>query len=441
MTFARYPKYKKSQSDLVVEIPSSWEKSRVRNLTSIKKGRLPVLAYSEPQASSDLPYLSMEYLRGDKETISSTFVPIDGSSIKAQDEDILVLWDGSNAGEFLRAKQGVVSSTLARVLPVGIDRDYLFYSLKSAEKVLKDQSIGMGIPHVSSEVLKDLAVFVPPLDEQRSIASFLRQETKKIDKLIAEQEKLIELLKEKRHVVISHAVTKGLDPNVKTKRSGIEWVGEVPTHWVVMPLKWDLKFLTSGSRGWADYYSDSGSLFIRIGNLTRDGIDLDFSDIQRVNVPDGSEGERTKVKHGDILFSITAYLGSVAVVPKNIEDAYVSQHVALARLNHKFLTPEWVAFVTKSIVGSAYLESQGYGGTKIQLSLDDVANLPIPHPPISEQEIIVKTLYESLKRFDELRGESEKVINVLKERRSALISAAVTGQIDVRTFNPESEAV
>ena len=107
------------------------------------------------------------------------------------------------------------------------------------------------------------------------------------------------------------------------KDSGIEWLGEVPRHWEVFPLKRDLAFLTSGSRGWADHYSDDGALFIRIGNLTRESIHLDLSDIQRVEVPDGAEGERTKVVAGDVLFSITAYLGSVAVVPDGLETAYV----------------------------------------------------------------------------------------------------------------------
>jgi type I restriction enzyme S subunit len=116
------------------------------------------------------------------------------------------------------------------------------------------------------------------------------------------------------------------------KDSGVEWLGEIPAHWTIMPLKRDLDFLTSGSRGWADHYADDGALFIRIGNLTRDRLTLDLDDIQRVDVPPGAEGERTQVQPGDLLFSITAYLGSVAVVPEKLETAYVSQHVALARL-------------------------------------------------------------------------------------------------------------
>jgi type I restriction enzyme, S subunit len=97
----------------------------------------------------------------------------------------------------------------------------------------------------------------------------------------------------------------------------------MPAHWDFFPIKRELQFLTSGSRGWADHYADEGPLFIRIGNLTRDDVGLDLSDIQRVQIPQGSEGERTRVQPGDVLFSITAYIGSVAVVPENLETAYV----------------------------------------------------------------------------------------------------------------------
>jgi type I restriction enzyme S subunit len=115
--------------------------------------------------------------------------------------------------------------------------------------------------------------------------------------------------------------------NERYKETGVEWLARVPTHWEVMSLKRDLKFLTSGSRGWAGHYADDGALFIRIGNLTRESIGLDLSDTQRVQVPDGTEGERTRVKPGDVLFSITAYLGSVAVVPDDLEPAYVSHNM------------------------------------------------------------------------------------------------------------------
>jgi len=210
------------------------------------------------------------------------------------------------------------------------------------------------------------------------------------------------------------------------RESGNPWIGSLPVGWEVIALKRDLHFLTSGSRGWADHYADEGALFLRIGNLPRDGLELDLADIQRVAVPAGAEGERTRVEPGDVLFSITAFMGSVAVVPDNLECAYVSQHVALARLRGDLLLPRWVGYATLSAAGKAYLDAQCYGGTKIQLSLDDVANLPVSVPPVAEQRALIAFLDRETGKIDALVAEQERLIALLKEKRQAVISHAVT---------------
>ena len=214
------------------------------------------------------------------------------------------------------------------------------------------------------------------------------------------------------------------------KDSGVEWLGQVPEHWSVITLKRDLDFLTSGSRGWAANYADEGALFLRIGNLSRNDPSLDLADIQRVEVPDGAEAERTRVRPGDVLFSITAYLGSVAVIPSGLETAYVSQHIALARLAGRVLLPPWVGYVTLSNAGQAYPAIQGYGGTKIQLSLDDVAGLLMTAPPLAEQQRIVDFLDRETAKIDALVAEYRTLIELLKEKRQAVISHAVTKGLD-----------
>ncbi|WP_431283165.1 restriction endonuclease subunit S [Humitalea sp. 24SJ18S-53] len=217
------------------------------------------------------------------------------------------------------------------------------------------------------------------------------------------------------------------------RESGVEWFGAIPLGWKVIALKRDLHFLTSGSRGWADHYADEGALFLRIGNLPRDGLELDLADIQRVEVPAGAEGERTRVQPGDVLFSITAFMGSVAVVPNNLECAYVSQHVALARLRGDLLLPRWVGYATLSAAGKAYLDAQCYGGTKIQLSLDDVANLPVTVPPAEEQRALIAFLDRETGKIDALVAEQERLIALLREKRQAVISQAVTKGLDPNT--------
>lgn len=214
------------------------------------------------------------------------------------------------------------------------------------------------------------------------------------------------------------------------KDSGVEWLGNVPAHWGVISLVRDIEFITSGARGWAENYSDDGDLFIRIGNLTRDSINLDLSDVQRVVVPASAEVDRTQVRSGDVLFSITAYLGSVAVVPPDLGKAFVSQHVALVRPKQRQCISAWIGYLAISHVGKTHLETTGYGGTKVQLSLADVTTMPVLVPPKDEQSQLVRFLDRETAKIDALVAEQEQLITLLKEKRQAVISHAVTKGLD-----------
>ena len=175
-----------------------------------------------------------------------------------------------------------------------------------------------GLKRVSIDFVSYFKCPFPGMDEQRGIANYLDRETTRIDQLISEKQNFIKLLKEKRQALISHVVTKGLDPTVKMKDSGVEWLGEVPEHWVVNKSKHHFSFTTSGSRGWAEHYADEGELFFRITNLTRDTIEPKLKSIKYVNPPQGAEGERSMINIGDLLISITADIGSICVASKEI---------------------------------------------------------------------------------------------------------------------------
>jgi type I restriction enzyme S subunit len=295
-----------------------------------------------------------------------------------------------------------------------------------------------GQKRVADSFVAEYHLAAPPSLERTQIAVFLDHETARIDRLIEKQQRLIELLKEKRQAVISHAVTKGLDPNVPMKDSGVEWLGQVPAHWEVTRTKFLLEFVTSGSRGWAEYYSDQGEIFFRIANLTRDTIRPKLESLQHVMPPYGSEGERSKIILGDLLVSITADLGSVCVADSSIAGGYVSQHVALARPNKKVTSQDWLGYTILSTPSKEQLLGSGYGGTKVQLSLEDVRELWVVVPPQKEQLVISEYLESKLSRFKALMDRTSAQIDLLKERRTALISGAVTGKIDVRNWQPNT---
>ncbi|WP_431502704.1 restriction endonuclease subunit S [Nocardioides sp.] len=266
---------------------------------------------------------------------------------------------------------------------------------------------------VSQRDIHELEIALPPVEEQHAIAAYIDRETAGIDTLIEEQQRLIEMLRERRQAVVDDA-TAGL--------------GET-----AVPLRRALVFLTSGSRGWGDYYADDGERFLRIGNLPRTDLTV-RGEIQFVDLPDDViEGSRTRLREGDLLFSITAYLGSVAVVDDDDwVDGYVSQHVALCRLDRERLDPRFVGWVMLSTDGQHQLKQGAAGGTKVQLALDDIRSLVAPMPPLDEQRRITAYLEEQTTRIDQLVAETERFIELSKERRAALITAAVTGQIDVR---------
>jgi type I restriction enzyme S subunit len=296
-------------------------------------------------------------------------------------------------------------------------------------------STNTALPSMTQEHLGNYRFAIPVnAGERKTIANFLDHETAKIDTLIAKQQGLIKLLKEKRQAVISYAVTKGLNPNAPMRDSGVEWLGEVPAHWVVTRAKFLFDFITSGSRGWAEYYSDEGDLFFRITNLTRDTIDPKLESIQNVSPPKGSEGERSRIKLNDLLISITADLGSVCVANDEVESGYVSQHIALCRPNKLVASPRWLGFFILSDMAKEQFIGSGYGGTKVQLSLEDIRELWIVLPTSIEQLDITVFVEKKMMQFGELMLSAEGQIKLLQERRTALISAAVTGKIDVRVW-------
>jgi len=437
MSFQRYPQYKASGVEWLGDVPEHWGVVPIKWLSPVKRG-------ASPRPIDDPKYFDEE---GEYAWVRIADVSACDGDLNETTQRLSQLGSSLSVkispGELFVSIAGTVGKPCISAIKACIHDGFVYFPTLKIEPRFLYRIFEGGVCYgglgkwgtqlnLNTDTVGSIRVALPPADELIQLIEFLDRETAKIDELVAEQRRLMELLKEKRQAVISHAVTKGLNPRAPMKPSGIEWLGDVPEGWKVMSLKRDLDYLTSGSRGWAENYAEEGELFIRITNLTRGTIGLDLSDIQRVSVPDGAEGSRTKVRPGDVLFSITAYLGSVAVVSDELESAYVSQHIAMARLRKSRLSSKWVGFVALSVVGQTWFDMRSYGGTKIQLSLDDVRDLPIPAPSPAEQTAIIQFLEAETAKFDTLTIEAQRAIALLQERRTALISAAATGQIDVR---------
>ena len=435
MSFPRYPTYKPSGVEWLGEVPEHWASRRLGFFFAERREKVSDKDFQALSVTKDgiVPQL---------DTAAKTD---DGDNRKCVRTGDFVINSRSDrkGSSGLSRLDGSVSLICTVLRPQeSVQGGFIHHLLRSISFQEEFYRFGKGIVadlwSTNYSAMSEITLAMPPLEEQESIATFLDHETAKIDALIAEQQRLIELLQEKRQAVISHAVTKGLNPDAPMKDSGVEWLGEVPAHWDVCRVKAVSVFTTSGPRGWSERVGDVGALFVQSGDLN-DLMGVDFANCKRVQVVDDAEAARTKLLDGDLVVCITgAKTGNVAVCESVPESSYVNQHLCLIRPGEG-VHPRFLAALLKSGCGQTYFSLAQYG-LKQGLSLEEVREAPVALPPLDEQDRICQCLRGVSSRYFPLEAESQRTISLLQERRSALISAAVTGKIDVRGLVPEAEA-
>ena len=360
----------------------------------------------------------MEYLRG--EISQPTLVSIAPDTLLASDDDILLLWDGSNAGEFLRAKRGAVSSTTALITPKSVDPAFFFWACKGQEDRVRAETVGMGIPHVNGDFLANLRIQLPNLNQQRAIADYLDRETTRLDALVAEKERLLELLAEKRRALITRAITRGLDPNVPLRDSGIPWLGEIPAHWETQRTRWLFRE--------RDERSDTGEEdLLTVSHLT--GVTLRSE--KDVNMFEAATKEGYKIcLSGDLVINtMWAWMGAMGVSSLDgiVSPAY-NVYEPKAHLDPGYVD----ALVRLSAFAQEVTRySKGVWSSRLRLYPEGFFEVSLPVPPLNEQREIVAHIANETCKLDKLLNAMERAAVLLKERRAALIAEAVTGQIDM----------
>ncbi|MES3008909.1 MAG: restriction endonuclease subunit S [Pseudomonadota bacterium] len=314
-------------------------------------------------------------------------------------------------------------------------RDFVVY-LFSSEGYFKHTSNlarGTTMQRISRGLLGNIRVCSPQYSEQRAIAAFLDHEAAKIDTLIEKQQKLIQLLKEKRQAVISHAVTKGLNPNAKMRDSGVEWLGEVPEHWIHISLKFyaqviDCKHVTAE-------FLDDGVPLASIGEVKEKYINLQSAKMTSEKFYLELIGGGRDPRIGDIIYSRNATVGEAALVGEDTPRFAMGQDVCLIRFGNN-IDPEFMLQVLKSNLISQQLELAMVGSTFKRINVDSIRSFLIALPPLEEQQEISVEICIRLTKHDRVIEYAESAIKLMQERRTALISAAVTGKIDVRDWAP-----
>lgn len=439
-----YREYKESGVEWLGDVPKHWNLIPLKYLAKFSGGGTP--SKDNPAFwNGNIPWVSPKDMK-------SRFVDqtIDNVTAKAvQQSSTNLLAEGAL---LLVVRSGILQHSIPAAInrvPVTLNQDmkalrfnepmnaeFAQYFVQGNQQplLLEWGKQGATVESIEQEYMGSSRTPCPPLTEQTQIAAFLDHETAKIDRLIEKQQGLIALLKEKRQAVISHAVTQGLNPHAPLKDSGIECLGQVPAHWKILRVKSVSTFLTSGPRGWSERVGDVGSLFIQSGDLN-DLLEIKYASAKRVVVGNDAETSRTRLVDGDVVVCITgAKTGNVAVAESVPETTFINQHLCLVRPDTN-ISPAFLGSFLKGQIGQTYFELSQYG-LKQGLSLEDVKEAPIMLPPIAEQTAIVEYLKNRTVKFDSIMQEALEAVTLLQERRTALISAAVTGKIDVRAWQP-----
>ena len=434
MGFRRYEEYRDSGVEWVGKIPMGWEVKPLKFTATINDDTL--LENTGPDFEFDYVDIgSVDYVEGisSKETMTFENAPSRARRIVKSGDTIV-----STVRTYLRAIASIgefdnpliVSTGFAVVRPKTVYAGFLTYALRTSFFVqsIVARSVGVSYPAVNASEVGNIFVPVPSEKEQTAIAAFLDRETAKIDGLIEKQEQLIELLQEKRQTIISHAVTKGLNPNAKMKDSGVEWLREVPAEWTVKKLKNVCsQSALYGANIASSQYKEEGVRFLRTTDISDDGVLKTGGVFVQANLI-----EDYMLNDGDLLISRSGTVGRSFL--------YKSQHHGpcayagyLVRFVPSFdVSPEYLFLFTKTQAFQKFLQVMAISSTIENVNGEKYANALFCIPPLREQIAIAAFLDRETAKIDMLIERCETAIELLKERRTALISDAVTGKIDVR---------
>lgn len=437
----KYDSYKDSGIEWIGEIPSHWKKSRLAFNGEFYKGKgvskidlsiegLPVMLYGD---------IYTKYNLKTEKLVRHIPIEVAQNSFSIEKGDLLFAASGETPDEigkcicYLGEDEAYASGDVIVFRQKSNDSvflSYLFNSYKVNEQKAK-LSKGEIVVHIYSGQLRDIRFPLPPSTEQTAIATYLDRKTAEIDELIADKKRLLELYEEEKTAIINQAVTKGINPDVPMKDSGIEWLGEIPEHWEVKKVKHLVLKVGSGitPSGGASVYKLSGIPLLRSQNIHFDGLRLD--DVAYITEDIHESMKNSQVLSGDVLLNITgASIGRAYFVESWLGEANVNQHVCILRPNSETDT-RFLYFILRSNIGQEQIRIEQTGSGREGLNFEALKNFILPFLSIEEQQSIVRHIETECERIDTQVARTKKLIELLKEYREALVSEVVTGKIKV----------
>ena len=415
------------------EIPKEWKELRFKYAGIMQKGKLP--------AETNVDGIG-EPIIGASEMLGKPFrqYSTDSDVPKCKHSDIIILWDGANAGIVANKLCGIVSSTAVcySCTDCKCDSSYVFYLFKGVERYFRDKVFGTTIPHMNSSYIDDVPLLLPPLSEQQKIASFLDRKCSEIDEMVVLQEKIIEELKAYKQSVITEAVTKGLNPDVPMKDSGIEWIGEIPENWRVAKLSTLFSFKGGYAFDSSEFGLNGNNQVIRIGNVKNDLLLLDTSPVY-ISDETAFKAQKSKLDKGQILFTMTGtkgkrdYFYTLLLKDNHFSDKklYLNQRVGCFVEKDNVCAGYYNYLLKdKHILDVIFLYETGTANQG-NLGIESIKNTKVQFPPLSEQQSIASYLDEKCSEIDSLISIKQLKIESLKEYKKSIIYEYVTGKKEV----------
>ena len=438
-TFPSYSKYRDSGVEWLGEIPERWEVQRLKYLATLNNEALPESTHPNFEMSY-VDISSVDALAGITKTDVMTFEKAPSRARRiVRHGDVIV----STVRTYLRAIAAIeapasnliVSTGFAVLRPRRLDSSFASYALRAphfVERVVAN-SFGVSYPAINASSLASFRIAYPDLHEQRLIAEFLDRETARIDALVARKERLIELLQEKRTALITRAVTRGLDPSVYMKDSGVEWLGEIPAHWDVAPV-------------YARYNVALGKMLDSkrvtgesLGKYLRN-VDVQWDAVQIEDLPemDFSQSERKRylLRSGDLLVCEGGEVGRTAIWRGELKECFYQKAIHRVRPRSDSEVPRFFYFLMYAMAKQGVFTAGGNPNTIDHLTAVQLRHYRVPFPSAWEQSEIITFLDHETARANGLIAKVRQAIDYFNEFRTALISAAVTGKIDVRVAVP-----
>ncbi|MGJ0315903.1 restriction endonuclease subunit S [Aliarcobacter cryaerophilus] len=432
MKYKKYPSYKDSGVEWLGDIPENWNLLKNRHIFKTKdkvlndKEDMTVLSLTTNgvKVKNNLSFgKSTESYVGHQMVYPGNLV------FTPRDFDQTPILSGVSKYKGCISNLYLVLETNSKAYNHFVD--YYWWGLKYKVNYFKNFSYGIRFSY-NFEQFKEIPFLQPPIQEQQQIADFLDKATAKIDTLIKKQTKQIELLKEKRQAVISHAVTKGINPNVPMKDSGVEWLGEIPEHWGTSPLKFLISEpLMYGANESADRDNPNDPRYIRITDIKKDGT-LHEHTFKSLPI---EIAKPYLLKENSLLLTRTgATVGKSFLYEISWGVACFAGYLIKAVISPNKALSKYVYYFTNTPNYWQWLKSSQIQATIENVSAEKYSSLSLPVPSLAEQRQIVEYIDDKTSKIDILIEKSNKSIELLKEKRTALISAAVTGKIDVREF-------